>query len=90
MKMKIPAKPAQEVEVCDICHNDGILRDCPACGGKYCITTCEAIIGGCWVHPMVCRKCGNNEGVRKIVLDHANQITPIIEARTKAMKSLNR
>lgn len=84
MKIKQPEK---EIEVCDLCQYEGVLRTCIVCGHEYCYT-CECIIGGCWVRPTVCRICGNRDDVEKVVRAFADQITPIIAARTEALKAL--
>jgi hypothetical protein len=84
MKRTLPAK---EVEVCDICHHDGFLMQCNICNGMFC-RSCEGHISGCWVGPMVCRTCAHREDVQEVVRKHADEITPIIERRTKALCSL--
>lgn len=86
-KMKI-TQPAKEIEVCDRCRSDGYLQQCIVCGKMYCLT-CKALIMGCWVEPNVGKCCQDREDVLEIVARFSEQITPIIRARSEALKALN-
>lgn len=84
--MKV-TKPAEEIEVCDICHRDAYLQTCIVCGGRYCLTH-QAIIPGCWVKPIVGRCCQDRDDVQAIVARFSERITPMIEARAVALRAL--
>ena len=85
MKTTIPAK---EVELCDICHRDGYLMTCKACGGRYCLL-CDAIITGC-VHKLdVCRKCGDSEPVQAIAKKYVPQLVAVLKARDAELAQLS-
>lgn len=84
MKVK---KPATEVEVCDTCQNEGFLQTCLVCGGRYCLT-CDGVVMGCWVKADLCRECAKRKDVKKIMENYAAKITPVVQRRTAALKSL--
>lgn len=84
--MKI-TKPAEEIEVCDICRHDGYLQQCVFCARDYCLT-CKALIYACWVEARVCEKCGEIDEVGELVRRFSKDITPIIKARRMALLAM--
>jgi non-ribosomal peptide synthetase component E (peptide arylation enzyme) len=84
--MIVTTEPKQ-IEVCDICKQDVFLLTCDVCGHRFCFS-CEGIITGCWVSPRICVDCGQRKDVRAICKTHSDEITPIIERRRMALRSL--
>lgn len=83
VNVKVPSKT---IEVCDFCRRESsVLNECACCGRDYC-TICEAIICGCVDQPQVCKQCGKNEEVVKVVLRFAKPILAVLQKRQTALK----
>jgi hypothetical protein len=84
MKIKVPSKT---IEVCDFCKRDGhgCLTRCVICGKDYC-HSCEAMICGCIHQPEICKSCGENEGVKDVILIFAGKLKKLLHKRDYAMR----
>ena len=80
--------PEKEIEVCDICHRDGYLMTCKACGGRYCLM-CHATITGCIHRVDVCRKCGESARVVAIAEKYAPRLVAILKERDAELAQLS-
>jgi len=88
MKIKIPSKT---IEVCDICEKQSSagFENCLVCNKQFC-WTCRAILVGCMLSPLVCKKCGDREDVIEIVKIYARDFLAFDIARSKALKNLSK
>lgn len=86
--MKV-TKPAETVEVCDICGQRDHLKDCDVCGRQFCLSH-EGIVGQCWGFTCLCCECVEHESVQKICKRYADLLTPIFEERRATLVRLGK
>ncbi len=85
--MKI-TRPAQTVEVCDICRvSSRFLQTCDVCGNQFCLS-CEGTVAASWGFTRICRDCAKADVVRAVCAKFAKRLTPIYRAREKALRKL--
>lgn len=78
---------AQDVEVCDLCHQKGFLQSCDVCGREFCLTH-EGHVGQTWGFTQICCECAEREDVVAVCRKFAEKLTPIFTARDKVLKRL--
>jgi len=82
--MKI-TRPAEEVELCDVCHRESTYFDtCKSCARRYCIT-CDGKITGCIHRLDICRICETDKRVNDIAKKYAPLLSDILRKRDKEL-----